>query len=106
MSRAANVYQQSNGKKQEGQIDHINGNSLDDRAINLRDVTPTQNAWNHKGRARTIALPMGVRHVASGRFQARIAVNKKMIHLGAYDTPEQAALVYQQKRKEYFGEYA
>lgn len=42
----------------------------------------------------------------SGRYQARIAYNKKMIHLGSFDTPEQASAIYQQKRKEYFGEYA
>ena len=65
-----------------------------------------QNAWNHKKRARKINLPMGVRNMASGKFQARIACNNKMMHLGTFDTPEQASSAYQQKRLEYFGEYA
>lgn len=88
-------------------VDHINGNSLDDRPENLRQATATENAWNHKKRARKQALPMGVRLIpGSGRFQARIGVNKKQIHLGAYDTPEEAAAVYAIKRKEYFNEFA
>lgn len=88
-------------------VDHINGDSLDDRPPNLRQATVTENAWNHKKRARKQALPMGVRLIpASGRFQARIGVNKKQIHLGSYDTPEEAAAVYAAKRKEYFHEFA
>lgn len=88
-------------------IDHINGNSLDDRPCNLREATVTENAWNHKGRARRHQLPMGVRLIPkSGRYQARISCNKKQIHLGAFDTPEEAHGVYLAKRKELFGEFA
>ena len=88
-------------------VDHINGNSLDDRPINLREATVMQNAWNHKSRSRRIKLPMGVRKITkSGRFQARIAYNKKMIHLGAYDTPEEASIAYQNKRRQLYGEFA
>lgn len=87
-------------------LDHIDGNSLNDSIANLRDATVTQNAWNHKGRARRIDLPMGVRLIPSGRYQARIACNKKMLHLGAFDTPEEAQRVYLAKRKELFHEYA
>ena len=87
-------------------IDHINGDSLNDRLINLREATITQNAWNHKKRKRRIALPMGVRSLSSGRYQARIAVNKKMNYLGIFDTPEDASVIYQQARAQYFGEFA
>lgn len=86
--------------------DHINGDSLDDRPSNLRDATVTENAWNHKRRARRIPLPMGVRRTASGRFQARISLNGTQIHLGAYDTPGEAHGVYVAKRKELYREFA
>lgn len=86
--------------------DHKDGDSLNDRPGNLREATVLQNNWNHKHRARRIDLPMGVRRVASGRFQARISLCGNQIHLGAYDTPQQAAAVYAAKRKELFGEYA
>jgi hypothetical protein len=88
-------------------VDHENGNSLDDRPNNLREATVTQNAQNHKKRARRIKLPMGVRFVASsGRYQARIGVNGKQIALGAYDTPEEAQAIYLESRKEHFNEFA
>lgn len=88
-------------------VDHRNGNSLDDRPDNLREATVTQNAWNHKSRARRIDLPMGVRLVRhSGRYQARISRHGQQLHLGAYDTPDEAHQVYLAKRKELYGEYA
>lgn len=88
-------------------VDHINGDSTDDRPENLRQATVTENAWNHKRRSRRINLPMGVRIFhSSGRFQARISHEKKQIHLGCYDTAEEAHSVYLTKRKELFREFA
>ena len=87
-------------------LDHINGDSENDSINNIREASVTQNAWNHKWRSKSSCLPMGVRHTASGRYQARIAYNKKMIHLGSFDTPTQAQQVYINKRKELYGEFA
>ena len=87
-------------------IDHINGDSLDDRPCNLRQATFTENAWNHKTKARRIKLPMGVRSLASGKFQARISYFGKQIHLGAFQSPDEASAVYQSKRKELYGQFA
>lgn len=86
--------------------DHRDGDSLNDRPINLREATVLENARNHKHRARRAALPMGVRVIGSGRFQARIGLNGKQLHLGAYDTPQEAEAVYRAKRQELFGEFA
>lgn len=88
------------------QIDHKNGNSLDNRWKNLRAATQVQNSWNHKKRARRINLPMGVKQLASGRFQARIAKNKVMHTIGSFDSPLQAKRAYEKKRKEFYGEFA
>lgn len=87
-------------------IDHINGNSLDDRWENLRSATVTQNAWNHKGRAKRSDLPMGVRIANSGRYVARIGFKKKLITIGTFDAVEDAAAAYNAKRQELFGEFA
>lgn len=106
LKRSHIVFLFATGKWPDLQIDHINGDSLDDRSLNLREVTPTQNAWNHKRRRKKAATPMGVRQMASGRYQARIACDKKQIVIGTFDTPHQAAQAYQQKRKELFREYA
>lgn len=86
-------------------VDHIDGNSLNDSASNLRHATVTENAWNHKRRSKQADTPMGVRRLPSGRFQARIAVNKKQTIVGVFDTQEAAQAAYQQARKENFGAF-
>lgn len=97
----------ANGRWPHPCVDHINGDSLDDRIKNLREATITQNAWNHSKRAKQSDLPMGVRLIkASGKYQARIAVNKRMIHLGVFSCPSSASATYQAARKEHYGEYA
>lgn len=104
-SRLAWLYMTGDWPSQ--QVDHIDGNSQNDRWANLREATATQNAWNHKRRAKRSDLPMGVRLIPkSGRFQARIAVNKQMIHLGAFDTAAEAATAYQSARGKHYGEFA
>jgi hypothetical protein len=88
-------------------LDHINGNSLDDRISNIREATIIQNAWNHKHRKRTLKLPMGVRIInKSGNYEARISCNKKQYHLGSYKTPEEAQQVYLKKRKELYADFS
>ena len=87
-------------------LDHVSGDSLDDRPSNIREATITENAWNHKHRKRRINLPMGVRGLASGRFQARLGYLGTQLHLGSFDTPEGARAAYIQKRKECYGRFA
>ena len=103
-SRLAFLYME--GRWPSNQIDHINGDSLDDRWFNLRDVTATQNAWNHKKRAKRSDLPMGVRINKSGRFAARIGVNGAHIQIGTFDTAVEAAAAYRNAREKYYGEFA
>ncbi len=40
----------------------------------------------------------------NNRYRAVISLNRKSIHIGMFDTPEKAALAYNQKSKELFGE--
>lgn len=87
-------------------VDHKNGDKLDDRAGNLRHATVMHNNWNHKRRAKKASTPMGVRMTESGRFQARIRCNNKLISIGTFSTEEAAASAYQSKRKELFHAYS
>lgn len=87
-------------------VDHINGDSLDDRACNLRHASIQQNAWNHKRRRKLSKLPMGVRQTKNGRFQARIAVHKQTKYLGVFPTHQAASAAYQAARKESFGDFS
>jgi len=104
--RSRLVFMYINGRFPYPCVDHINGDSTDDRPENLREVTVLQNAWNTKDFKRRIKLPKGVRNTAAGRFQARITYMGKQLHLGAYDTIEQAQQVYMVKRRELYGEFA
>jgi len=82
-------------------IDHINGRSTDNRIVNLREATSTQNAQNHTKRVGPSGLPTGVRiNRSSGRYVARITANKRLYCLGTFDTPQEARKAYVNARKE------
>jgi hypothetical protein len=87
-------------------IDHINGNSTDNRIENLRNVTESENAKNHGKKLNNSNLPCGVRMLPSKKFQARITCNKNVFHIGIFETPELAELAYLEKRKSLFKEYS
>jgi hypothetical protein len=87
-------------------IDHINGNSLDDRLENVREASILENAWNHKSRKKKSKLPMGVRIAQSGRFVSRIGYKSKLITIGTFNTVDEAHASYIQKRKELYGEFS
>ncbi|MDW9386856.1 hypothetical protein GOA99_19685 [Sinorhizobium meliloti] len=76
-------------------LDHINGNKVDNRIVNLRPATPSQNSRNRKHES---ASETGVRGVArsNGRsgFIARIDVGGENVGLGSYDTIEEARAAY------------
>jgi len=70
----------------ECEIDHINGNSLDDRIVNLRDVTSQENSRNSRIPTTNISGIIGVRFRGDkGKWVAGITVNNKSIHLGYFD---------------------
>ena len=88
-------------------VDHINGNSLDNRRSNLRLCNNTQNQQNAKLRVDNKTGYKGVtQHKMFNKFQAKIKHNGKQIHLGLHDTVKEAAQAYNQKAKELFGEFA
>lgn len=83
-------------------IDHINGNSLDNRKSNLRICTISDNMYNTY-RQRNNST--GVRkHVQKGKYvsyQAYISVNNKQINLGYFDTKEKAIIARRFAERKY-----
>ena len=91
------------------EVDHINGNPLDNRKENLRICTRAQNSQNKKLRADSKSGYKGVYERSNGRFQAYIGNPEypgRHISLGYHNTPEEAARAYDAKAKELHGEYA
>ena len=87
------MHHQVLGRIPEVQVDHYNGNTLDNRLVNLRFVSQSQNLLNgHKQRInRTGYRGVTLRH---GKYHAQIKVDKTYRSLGTYDTAERAGQAY------------
>jgi hypothetical protein len=88
----------------ECEVDHINGNTFDNRRLNLRLCTHAQNIRNsHKVPGRSGYR--GVWPTASGRWQAMIKSDYRRRYLGTFDTPEEAYARYCEKARELWGDF-
>ena len=84
--------------------DHADRDPYNNQKSNLRLATRSQNQANRL----TTAGVSGYRGVSKNkkRWKAQIVVDKRMIHIGTYDTPEQAAEAYNEFALLHFGEFA
>lgn len=86
------------------EVDHINGDALDNRKSNLRLASHKQNLANQKMKASNTSGFKGVTwHSKNKRWIAQIQGGH---YLGSYATAEDAARAYDKKAKELFGEFA
>ena len=88
-------------------VDHINGDSLDNRKTNLRICSQHQNSQNGRKKDKIV----GIKYIKSyngtnkGKWSAQICSNYKTIHLGYYDNKNEAILARLKKEKEICNEY-
>ena len=88
------------------QIDHKNGDGLDNQRSNLRFCTNGQNQHNRR-KGKGTSKYKGVHWLKDNkRWRASIGFNKKLINLGCYDNETDAAKAYDRKALELFGEFA
>lgn len=88
-------------------VDHRNGNGLDDRRSNLRLATRSQNLANQAIGAANKSGYKGVyRRWDDQKWAAQVKIAGKAHYLGSFEDPWDAAQAYNQKAFELFGEFA
>lgn len=91
----------------EAAIDHINCDGLDNRLVNLREATLSQNSANMRRRNDNTSGAKGVcRRAGSDKWSAEIMVAGKRRHLGQFESIEAAAAAYEAAAIKHFGEFA
>lgn len=88
-------------------VDHINGNGLDNRRANLRVATRSENMRNRGAQSNSRTGVKGV-HIdrRSGRFRAVIGLNGHLISLGFFGSVEAAAAAYAEAAARLHGAFA
>lgn len=88
-------------------VDHVNGNTLDNRRCNLRECTREQNIWNNTKPTKNKTGYRGVYENERGKkYSAKISANDKTFTIGRFDNLEEAAHAYDRKAIELRGEFA
>jgi hypothetical protein len=91
------------------QYDHKDRNYLNNQKLNLRIANNSQNGHNRTKYQGYSSFYKGVSEYKRNRYKcwdANIRLNGKLIHIGRFRTELEAALAYNEKAKELFGEYA
>lgn len=89
------------------EIDHRDRNKLNNRIENLRPCTSSQNKGNIQLLPTNTSGYRGVSlNSRSQKWHAQIKIHGNQTYLGRFDTPEEAALVYNEAAIEHFGEFA
>lgn len=78
------------GKWPEREIDHIDGDGLNNRWANLRDVAHHVNGQNSRLPSDNTSGVVGVSQMRDGRWQAYINRDRKRVNLGAFKTKNAA----------------
>lgn len=88
------------------EVDHINGDGLDNRRCNLRLCDASSNRVNAGLTTRNTSGFKGVHPRPYGRWGAHIRFRNVPLHIGTFATPEAAARAYDAVAKTIHGQFA
>lgn len=88
-----------------GQVDHINGDKLDNRRCNLRLCTHKENHRNNRVKAHRLYKGISWSK-REGMWRATITVNQKFHYIGYFRNPRHAAMAYDIWATFFFNEFA
>lgn len=86
-------------------VDHKNGDKLDNRKSNLRICSQRNNSLN-QGANRNRILPVGIRITKFGKYNARIFFDGRGIHIGNFDSMDEAIEARNKAEDKYFRDFA
>lgn len=86
------------------EVDHRDGNGLNCQRRNLRLATHLQNTSNRKLHSNNTSGYKGVSRKGD-KWVAQICVNRKVMYLGSFSTPELASKKYNREAKRRFGSF-
>ena len=88
------------------EVDHINGNKLDNRRDNLRLAVHAQNMRNQQNRKLGASGYIGVSSTSKGKWRAYLVLDNQQVQAGTFDDPAVAAWFRDQWAIELHGEFA
>jgi hypothetical protein len=90
------------------EVDHENGNGLDNRRLNLRIATTAENQHNQTvlRSDNTIGFKGVFKDKRRNKYHGQLQVGEKHLTFGSFDTPQEAADLYDEMAIKYFGEFA
>jgi hypothetical protein len=95
------------GKSHPSEIDHKNGNGLDNRRSNLRSATHQENNRNRRLQSNNTSGFKGVHwETCTQKWRASIKISGRQIRLGRFKVVEEAARVYDAKARAFFKDFA
>lgn len=88
------------------QVDHKDGNPLNNQKSNLRVCTQSENMMNKSLQKNNTSGVKGVSKTKNGKWTARVTKNHRCYYLGTFDTKMEAVMAYNKKAKKLYGDFA
>ena len=88
------------------QVDHADNDGLNNDPLNLRVAVQQQNSRNRGMQKNNTSGCKGVTRIKNrGKWEAKIQIDGKTLHLGYFEEIADAATAYDRAAREHFGEF-